>query len=192
VIPLNTISKVIEVNNMKNHRWVFAVEQSTDSRIYYFEANNEADRKEWMDEITQRMGKKTEKGEQTDGGDQYDLTGFDGGLKDFFQQLFFEINYPKSNLVVNELFRIRIHVSNKASREPVHDHKGKLEVMINMPNGQTAEIEPIKGTTPGVWVAMFTPLMDGRHACNVRFLGKYIQHRTAVLHVSKGKKFGFL
>ena len=163
--------------------------------MYLFEASSEEERREWMDAITSKLGKGNGKGKEeqaSDANNQYDLTGCDAKLSDFYHQLFFEIVYPKSALVVNELFRIRIHVTTMSTKEPVSDHKGKLEALINMPNGQTAVVEAVKGTTPGVWVVMFTPTMEGRHACNVRFLGKYIQHKTATLSVTKKKGFGFL
>ncbi len=196
-IPIDGITKVYEVNNLKNHRFAFAIEQAADSRVYLVEASSEEERKEWMDSISSRLGKekpKDSKGKEEvdESSNQFDLTGCDAKLTDFYHQLFFEIVYPKSALVVNELFRIRINVSIMSTKEPVLDHKGNLEVLMNMPNGQTAVLQAIKGTTPGVWVVMFTPTMEGRHACNVRFLGKYIQHKTATLTVSKKKSFGFL
>mmetsp|Transcript_28060 Transcript_28060/g.78480 ORF Transcript_28060/g.78480 Transcript_28060/m.78480 type:complete len:965 (+) Transcript_28060:126-3020(+) len=197
-IPIDEIKGVYEINNLKNHTYAFGLLQKTNDRVYVLEANSDDNRHEWMSCFKRLMeqnfmNQETTADEDAEDaeayssqmGEDYDVSAYDEELNNFFQQLYFEIRYPKSTLVVNELFRIRIVVMKIETKTVVNDHKGKLEVVINMPDGATTTIEPMKAPTAGHWVAMFTPSLDGRHSLNVRFLGKYIQSKPANLTVRK-------
>ena len=114
------------------------------------EATSSDERKDWLD----MLNSFTKGKEEGDGGgssepeNDFDLTGLDPKLGDFFKQLWFvgvcfvfvlclhlfltpkkncitrfEITYPKSSLVINEVFRIRIIVTDIKTKHAVADHR---------------------------------------------------------------------